>query len=128
MLDGKKKIYGLAFCIYGLAEYYKASRNNVALQYAKDLFKYIERYSHDEKNDGYFEAFTREWQTISDLRLSDKDNNEKKTANTHLHVIEAYANLYLVWPDTKLGARILSLLEIFPGILFAGTRGILICF
>ena len=37
MLDGKKQIYGLAFCIYGLTEYYKISRNPTALNTAIDL-------------------------------------------------------------------------------------------
>jgi mannobiose 2-epimerase len=33
--------------------------------------------------------------------------------NTHLHIIEAYVNLYRVWPEKKLEGRILNLLEIF---------------
>ena len=33
--------------------------------------------------------------------------------NTHLHVVEAYANLFEVWPTAKLKADIISLLNIF---------------
>lgn len=115
MLDGKKQIYGLAFCIYGMSEYYKATHKEKALTFSKELFEMIEKYSYDKKIGGYLEAFTRDWQPISDLRLSEKDDNEKITANTHLHIIEAYANLYLVWPDEALEERISTLLKIFSG-------------
>lgn len=113
MLDGRKQIYGLAFCIYGLSEYYKASGENIALHLAKDLFNHIEKNSFDEKNGGYLEAFTQGWKLLDDLRLSEKDNNEKKTMNTHLHIIEAYANLYSVWPDEMLLESIKHLLDLF---------------
>ena len=47
------------------------------------------------------------------MRLSDKDANEKKTMNTHLHVLEAFTNLYRIWPDEELRIRIIELLEDF---------------
>ena len=47
------------------------------------------------------------------MRLSEKDDNEKKTMNTHLHIIEAYANLYSVWPDQSLKESIAHLLDVF---------------
>jgi mannobiose 2-epimerase len=113
MLDGKKQIYGLAFCIYGLTEFYKISRNATALNTAIDLYNFIEEKSFDGVNNGYAEAFARDWQEIADLRLSAKDNNDRKTANTHLHIVEAYSNLYTVWPKEKLKDRIANLLELF---------------
>jgi mannobiose 2-epimerase len=113
MLDTRKQIYGLAFCIYGLSEYYKASGEKIALYLAQDLFEHIEKYSFDQKNGGYLEAFTQGWKLLDDLRLSEKDENEKKTMNTHLHIIEAYANLFTVWPTKKLQEKITHLLEIF---------------
>jgi cellobiose epimerase len=113
MLDTKKQIYGLAFCLYGMSEYYKASDIEAALHLSKDLFNCIERYSRDKGKGGYVEAFTRDWKDIGDLRLSEKDDNEKKTMNTHLHIIEAYVNLYTIWPDDTLRARIADLLSIF---------------
>lgn len=113
MLDGRKQIYGIAFSIYGLTEYYKATKEEMALHLAESLYKQIEKYSYDKRNGGYLEAFTQGWKLQDDLRLSDKDANEKKTMNTHLHIIEAYANLYTVWPDAKLKDSIAHLLEVF---------------
>lgn len=123
MLNGRKQIYGLAFCMYGLTEYYKATREDIALHLAKNLFDQIEKYSFDEKQGGYFEAFTQGWKPIDDLRLSEKDNNEKKTANTHLHIIEAYANLYSVWPDNKVLESIKHLLDVFEKHLINNQTG-----
>ena len=111
--DGRKQIYGIAFCIYGLAEYYKVSKNKKVLETAIQLYEVIEKYSFDKTKNDYWEAFTRSWQPIDDLRLSSKDSNEAKTMNTHLHIIEAYVNLYSVWPEQKLKAQIINLLNLF---------------
>jgi cellobiose epimerase len=113
VLDGRKQVYGLAFCIYGMSEYYKLSKNQAALDLCIDLYKCIEQYSYDKEFGGYYEAFTKDWKTIDDLRLSEKDDNEKKTTNTHLHIIEAYTNLYRVWPDKELKLKIADLLDVF---------------
>jgi cellobiose epimerase len=110
--DTKNQIYALAFTIYGLSEFYKISKNEEALQLAISLYKKIEQHSYDHNKEGYLEAFTQDWQPIDDLRLSEKDANEKKTMNTHLHIVEAYANLYLVWPDFELKNKIKGLLYI----------------
>ncbi|NWJ51594.1 MAG: AGE family epimerase/isomerase [Bacteroidetes bacterium] len=112
-LDKRKQIYGLAFCQYGLTEFYKATKNDKAKEFAIDLFNIIEKYSFDNINLGYFEAFTQDWKEIDDLRLSKKDDNEKKTMNTHLHVIESYANLYKIWPNPKVKIQIQNLLKVF---------------
>ena len=110
--DTKNQIYAIAFTIYGLAEFYKISKKEEALELAKKLFKKIEQHSHDKVKKGYLEAFTRDWKEIDDLRLSEKDANEKKTMNTHLHIVEAYANLYLVWKDEELKTAIQEILEV----------------
>ena len=102
MLDGRKQVYGLAFCIYGSSEYAAATDDKTALDYAIHLYNLIESYSYDRVNNGYIEAFSRTWQPVDDLRLSTKDANEKKTMNTHLHIIEAYAAVYKVWPNETL--------------------------
>ena len=113
MLNAKKQMYAQAFCIYGLSEYYAASQSKQALNTAMQLFESIEEYSYDALMKGYLEAFTREWGEPEDLRLSEKDANEKKTMNTHLHIAEAYANLYKVHPSLLLKNKIIELLELF---------------
>lgn len=109
--DTKNQIYALAFAIYGLSEYYSVSKEEKALEMAIALYQKIQKHSYDDSNGGYLEAFTRDWQPIEDLRLSEKDANEKKTMNTHLHIVEGYANLYSVWKDESLRKVIVELLE-----------------
>jgi mannobiose 2-epimerase len=112
-LDTKKQVYAVAFAIYGISEYHIASGNTEARDLAISLYELLVAKSYDPVNTGYLEAFGREWQPIDDLRLSDKDANEKKTANTHLHVLEAYTNLYRIWPDDGLKAQIEQLIGNF---------------
>ncbi|KIA85531.1 AGE family epimerase/isomerase [Flavobacterium sp. AED] len=110
--DTKNQIYAIAFVIYGMTEYYAVSKDEKALEIAINLYKKIQEHSYDPINKGYLEAFTRDWRNIDDLRLSDKDANEKKTMNTHLHIVEGYANLYKVWKDETLRNDIIELLQV----------------
>lgn len=112
-LDTKKQIYAIGFAIYGLSEYVRATGDEVALNYAVKLFESIEMNSFDKAKNGYCEALTREWGEIADMRLSDKDANERKTMNTHLHILEPYANLYRVWKDERLAVQLRNLIGLF---------------
>lgn len=111
--SNKKQVYGLAFAIYAFSEYYEASLKNAALENAGELYQLIQQYSYDPVHGGYMEAFNMDWSEIADVRLSDKDANEKKTMNTHLHVVEAYARLYKIQPTENLKKSIQHLLQIF---------------
>lgn len=111
--DTKKQIYAIAFAIYGLAEFYRATGDVQTLDYAIKLFLCIEEHSNDPAHGGYFEAFNRDWSPIEDMRLSAKDANESKTMNTHLHILEAYTCLYRVWKNSNLKSRLAELIEIF---------------
>lgn len=112
-LDTKKQIYAIGFAIYGLSEYARATSDAEALEYAQRLFEVIEQHSFDPVQNGYLEALTRDWQPIEDMRLSDKDENEKKTMNTHLHILEPYTNLYRIWKDERLERQLRNLIEVF---------------
>ncbi|OMP76446.1 AGE family epimerase/isomerase [[Flexibacter] sp. ATCC 35208] len=112
-LETRKQVYGQAFLIYALSEYHAIQPSKEVLDWAIDVYRLLEAHSYDPVDGGYYEAFSREWGPISDLRLSAKDDNAAKTMNTHLHVLEAYTNLYRIWPDAELNKKIKQLIELF---------------
>ena len=112
-VNKRKQIYAQAFAIYALSEYYTLSNNQEALTFASDLFFLIETHARDRKNNGYLEAFQQDWSPIEDMRLSEKDNNSAKTMNTHLHILEAYTNLYIASGDISVKGALINLIDLF---------------
>jgi len=112
-IEDIKKTYGQAFCIYALAEYHLAFNSIGALGWAIQTFELIERHLHEADHGGYFEVCSRDWSGVLDLALSEKDQNEKKSMNTHLHVLEAYTNLYRAWEKPRVAARLRELIGFF---------------
>ncbi|MDX9847915.1 MAG: AGE family epimerase/isomerase [Tenuifilaceae bacterium] len=112
-LDTKKQIYSQAFFIYALTEFFLATGDGQCLEEAIKIYRLIEQYSFDVSGSGYLEAYSRDWHLLDDLRLSAKDANEKKTMNTHLHILEAYTNLYRVWKDNDLRNQLRNLIYLF---------------
>ncbi|WP_379136142.1 AGE family epimerase/isomerase [Paenibacillus sp. sgz500958] len=108
----KKQVYGQAFVIYALAEFHRASGSLEPLELAIRLFQLLEKYSYDSIYGGYIEALSREWEMTENLSLSSKDMNEKKSMNTHLHVLEAYTGLYRVWKSAELRTKLTELIDI----------------
>ncbi|WP_410767944.1 AGE family epimerase/isomerase [Fontibacillus sp. BL9] len=111
-VQDKKQVYGQAFVIYALAEYFRATGQQKALDLAIEIYHVLEKHSYDPVHKGYIEALSREWTQTGDLSLSDKDLNEKKSMNTHLHVLEAYTNLYRVWKSPELKHSLTELIEV----------------
>ncbi len=111
-LDTKKQLYAQGFAIYGLSELYKVTHDDEVLKNAINLFRVVETYFADKENGGYMEALARDFSPLEDMSLSAHDINADKTMNSHLHILEAYANLYKVWPDEELKAAVESLLNI----------------
>lgn len=94
-LNQRKIVYGESFLIYGFVEYYRASRDEEALKRAMDLYNVLQRRAHDPKHGGWIEHFERDWTPM--LKPGPEAIVEvggMKSANTHLHLMEALTELY----------------------------------
>ncbi len=112
-VDRKKQFYAEAFFIYALSEYNMAFKDEKALDVAKTMFGLMEKHAYDPVYGGYIEAKTADWQDTDDQRLSPKDMDVKKSMNSHLHILEAYTNLYRAWKDEKLKKQLHGLIRVF---------------
>jgi cellobiose epimerase len=126
--DTRKQTYTQSFFIYGMAEYYRATGDKEALKTAKDIFEAFEKYALDKESNGYFEVFTRDWNRSRDKLIGETTASDEKTMNTSLHLMEAYANLYRVWPDKRMADRLRNMVEIFLDHIIDKQTAHLICF
>lgn len=122
-VQSKKQTYAQGFALYAFSEYYRATKVPDALELSIGLFKLIESFCKDSVKGGYWEAFTQDWQPLEDMRLSDKDENEAKTMNTHLHILEPYTNLLRIWPDDDLVRAQRELIGTFSGKIYNPQTG-----
>lgn len=109
--DSIKHTYAQAFVLYALSKYYEWNPSNELLNQITGYFLFLEEKTKDRKNPGYFEAFTRDWQLFGNNRMA--DNNEPRSMNTHLHILEAYAAFYNVSKNELAGRQLRELLVLF---------------
>lgn len=102
--DDMKHTYNIAFAIYALSCYYRASGDKEALALAYRLFEDVEKNTLDEY--GYQEAFDRSWNLVDNEALSENGLKADKTMNAILHLIEAYTELYLADKNEKVAERL----------------------
>ena len=115
-----KNAYGNAFAIYGLTAYYKVSKDTAALNLAEKTFNWLEKHSHDPEYGGYFQYLSRNGIPFKE----GYHGVPPKDQNSSIHILEAYTELYSVWPDNKLKERLTSLLHIIRD-KFVTTKGYL---
>jgi mannobiose 2-epimerase len=117
-LDGKpmndcKLLYGQAFTIYAFVEYYRASGDKEALTHALDLYRTVQAHLYDSKNGGWFEHADRDWKPLSP---GDPRNQVEvvgfKSANSHLHWMEALSELYDTTRDPGVKKSLLEAVHI----------------
>lgn len=106
-----KTAYGNAFGVYALAAYYEASHDTSALRLAKEAFMWLEDHSHDPVKKGYFQHLTREGNpVVRDSSVASTSEIGYKDQNSSIHLLEAFTELYHVWPDPLVRERVEEML------------------
>jgi mannobiose 2-epimerase len=106
--DGRlvKQAYGNAFGIYALAAYHDATGDEDALRFAQEAFRWLDAHAHDPQHGGYFNYLDRDG---TPFRAGYADT-PPKDQNSSIHLLEAFTELYHVWPDPTLRDRLHELL------------------
>jgi mannose/cellobiose epimerase-like protein (N-acyl-D-glucosamine 2-epimerase family)/predicted GH43/DUF377 family glycosyl hydrolase len=124
----EKVIYGQAFALYALSEYFLATRDREALELAAETYTLIERVARDRELGGYWEACDREWTRPMAFALSAVDIRCDKSMNTNLHVLEALSAFYRATLRPEARRSLASLLETFAEKAFAGKASLSLYF
>lgn len=112
-IDRSKKVYGHAFCIYGLVSFSAATGSSVAARLAEECFAILENRFRDRKFGGYVETLGEDWSPAADFRLSDCDGNYPKSMNAHLHVMEAFTSYHRFFDNETSKAALKDSFELF---------------
>jgi mannobiose 2-epimerase len=108
-----KEAYGNAFALYALAAYYHQSGDTSALNLARREFAWLEQHSHDPVYKGYFQHMERDGTPIKrPAGISPRAELGYKDQNTSIHLLEAFTELYQVWPDALLRTRLQEMLDL----------------
>lgn len=109
--DDSKTAYGNSFGIYALAACYHASGDTSALKLAMDAFMWLEKHGHDPVNGGYYQHLTREGNRVHrHANTPSASDVGYKDQNSSIHLLEAFTELYQVWPDSLLRVRLQEML------------------
>jgi len=109
----EKRTYGLAFGLYATAAYAEYSGDESVLEFTKDIFRWIEEHAYDPEHGGYFQFLKRDGTAFLENPQSTAGDSIRfglKDQNTTIHLLEAYSQLYKVWPDDKVRTRLKELL------------------
>ncbi len=116
--DGqKKRAYGNAFGIYGLAAYYGVSKKDSVLDLAKKAFLWLDDHSRDPEYGGYFQHMQRDGSVIRREDVTQYQGSDQyviglKDYNSSIHLLEAFTELYKVWPDSLVRDRLQEMYHI----------------
>ena len=106
-----KHTYAQAFVLYALAKYYQLTESEAVLIRIRDFFTFLDQVAFHPASGGYQEGFSRDWKPVVENRMADA--NEPYSMNTHLHLLEAYAAVFEVWPEQAVKSRLRHLCELF---------------
>ena len=113
-IDRHKTLYAQSFVIYAFLEFHKASADPRPRNDAYELFQLLQRKAHDGRHDGWFEHFEEDWTVITEPYAGNYviEVPGLKSANAHLHWMEALTELYKAFNEPKVRQALAESIEI----------------
>ncbi|MHC4117979.1 MAG: AGE family epimerase/isomerase, partial [Planctomycetota bacterium] len=112
-LKPRKHLYGQAFALYAMSEFYLATGRRDVLDFAVRFFDLLEARSYDKTYGGYIEFFNEDWTPVSAGEGSYMGAEpDLKLMNTHLHLLEAMTTFYRASKLPLARERLLELINI----------------
>ena len=128
VIDSTKNAYGNAFGIYALAAYCKLSNDPGALSFAREAFMWLENHSHDPVHKGYYQHMQRDGTPIKRTTATPAmAETGYKDQNSSIHLLEAFTELYAVWPNDLVRERLYEMLLLIRDTMI-GNKGYLTLF
>jgi mannobiose 2-epimerase len=133
-----KHLYGQSFALYALSEYYRATEDDQAAEYAHELVEVMDEQAKDDDHGGYVEYFTPDWEPITEGQTyleniepdwSPKESGDTvldptlKLTNTHLHLMEAFTTYQRAFDTDRGRQRLHELLNIVTNTVYRKKRG-----
>jgi cellobiose epimerase len=106
-----KTAYGNAFALYALSEYAKINKNPEVTGWIKKTFMWLENNAHDPDLKGYYNVILAKNARQDDKDYSMGDPN-LKDQNSSIHLMEAFTNTFLQWPDSLLKERLTEIFKL----------------
>lgn len=88
-LDDGKIVYGQSFAIFALAEYYLATHDKRALDYACRTFDLLKINASDSLHGGFLENLNADWTPEG----PGFEGGDRKSLDTHMHLMESFTVL-----------------------------------
>lgn len=124
----QKTAYGNSFALYSLAAYYEQSHDTAALRLAKESFMWLEKHSHDPVHKGYFQHLQRDGTPVKRPATTPSTSDlGYKDQNSSIHLLEAFTELYQVWPDPLVKERVEEMLLLIRDVIVS-PKGNLVLF
>jgi len=108
LINADKVLYGHSFALYCLSEYTMATGDKKGMFYADRTYELIQKHCYEPRHGGYLEMFNQRWE----LAGPGSGGGDRKTLDVHMHLMEAFTNLYEYSQDQEHRMQLLGLIDL----------------
>ncbi len=96
-----KHLYAHSFYLYGLSEYFAATKSEEVLDEAKEIFNLIEEKFYQVDKKVYIEEATIKFIEKENELIGYEKENSPRTMNSLLHLLEAYTRFFKIMDEVE---------------------------